>query len=286
MGNRTGIFRNCLLLGKLNIMIPVSLSGFTGYFLYRPHFSSGLFLVTGGILFMAITASVINQLQEIETDKKMNRTKGRPLPSGTISVVAALIFAVLSFITGILLLLLAGSVPAIILSIITIIWYNGIYTYLKRITPYAVLPGAVTGALPPLIGWVAAGGEPFSISIILLQTLFLMGQLPHFWLLLMKYGDEYSSAGLPSLTSVMSRRRISFLVIAFVMVSAGTAVSILLSGLVHSSIMAVSLLLASGLLVIMFLSFREGKDPARYSLVLNVYFLLVMILLISDRIIS
>lgn len=286
MGNRTAIFRNCLLLSKLNIMIPVSLSGFMGYLLYRPEFSSGLFLITAAILLMAITASVINQLQEIDTDRKMNRTKNRPLPSGKISPSGAFAFAAFCFLSGSFLFFLAGSYRALSLSILTILWYNGVYTYLKRVTPFAVVPGAITGALPPLIGWVAAGGEPFSISIILVQLLFFIGQLPHFWLLLIKYGDEYGNAGLPSMTSVMSKRSISMLVIAFVAVSAAAAVSLELAGQIHSTRTGLSLLIASAMLVILFFRFREGKDPARYSLLLNVYFLVVMILLISDRIIG
>lgn len=285
MGNSTASFSHYLLLGKLKIMIPVSLSGFTGYFLYDPVFSSRIFLVTAGILFMAVTASVINQLQEIGTDKKMARTKNRPLPSGRISATAALVFSVVTFLAGALLFIFAGSPAALVLSIVTILWYNGVYTILKRLTPYAVLPGAVTGALPPLIGWVAAGGDPFSINIILIQFLFFAGQLPHFWLLLMKYGDEYRSAGLPSLTAVMSKRSISFLVIAFVTVAALVAISMDLSGIIHNSNLGFFLFFVSALLLIFFLRFREGKDPARYSLLLNAYFLFIMILLISDRII-
>jgi hypothetical protein len=66
----------------------------------------------------------------------------------------------------------AGNTAALIVSLITILWYNGVYTYLKRITALAVIPGAFTGALPPLIGWMAAGGNPFDITIILVQVLF------------------------------------------------------------------------------------------------------------------
>lgn len=285
MGNSAGSFRDYLLLGKLNIMIPVSLSGFTGYFLYKPVFSPGIILVTAGIFFMSVSASAINQLQEIETDRKMERTKNRPLPSGKVSVRAAIFFTIITFIGGSCCLYFAGSLRAYILCLLTIIWYNGVYTYLKRVTPYAVLPGAVTGALPPLIGWIAAGGEPFSISIILVQLLFFAGQIPHFWLLLIKYGDEYSHAGLPSLTSVISKKRLSVLVIAFVVVSALAAISIDLYGVIHNSHLSIFLFIVSALLVLFFSGFKQGKDPARYSLMLNIYFLFIMLLLVSDRII-
>lgn len=119
-----------------------------------------------------------------------------------------------------------------------------------------------------------------------MQILFFLGQLPHFWLLLIKYGEEYGNAGLPSLTSVMSKKTISILVVAFVAVSAAAAVSLELAGLIRSNRIGLSLLIASALLVILFFRFREGKDPNRYSLLLNIYFLVVMLLLISDRMIG
>ena len=67
-----------------------------------------------------------------------------------------------------------------------------------------MVPGAVTGALPPLIGWVAAGGGVWDKSIIFLEFLFFTGQIPHFWLLILKYGEEYKKAGFPSLTNILS----------------------------------------------------------------------------------
>ena len=70
-----------LELTKLKIMIPVSLTGFTGYFAFDPVFSSKAFLTSLGILLMAISSSILNEIQEIEADKKMNRTCNRPLPS-------------------------------------------------------------------------------------------------------------------------------------------------------------------------------------------------------------
>ena len=68
-----------------------------------------------------------------------------------------------------------------------------------------MVPGAVTGALPPLIGWVAAGGGIWDKPIIFLEFLFFTGQIPHFWLLILKYGEEYRKAGIPSLTDIFQQ---------------------------------------------------------------------------------
>jgi protoheme IX farnesyltransferase len=147
-----------LELSKLKIMIPVSLTGFTGYFIFDPHLSLKIFAVSTGILLLAVSATVLNQIQEVELDRKMNRTRERPIPAENITLSEAIVFFLGNLIAGTALIYLAGDIKAVIIGLFTLIWYNGLYTCSKRITAFAVVPGAVTGALPPLIGWVAAGG--------------------------------------------------------------------------------------------------------------------------------
>ena len=85
MKNNSGNkLKDYLELSKLKIMIPVSLTGFTGYFIFNPHLSLNILLVSTGILLMAISASVLNQIQEVELDRKMKRTHDRPIPAGRI----------------------------------------------------------------------------------------------------------------------------------------------------------------------------------------------------------
>ena len=93
---------------------------------------------------MAVSASVLNQIQEVEIDSKMNRTINRPIPAGKISPKQAILFFLITLIAGMTLIYVAGNFKAAIIGLITILWYNGIYTYSKRITAFAVVPGAVT----------------------------------------------------------------------------------------------------------------------------------------------
>ena len=79
-----------LELSKLKIMIPVTLTGFTGYFIFDPHLSLNIILVSTGILFLAIAASILNQVQEATLDSKMNRTRNRPIPAQNIRISAFL----------------------------------------------------------------------------------------------------------------------------------------------------------------------------------------------------
>src|SRR5512133_3366481 len=114
--------RNYLELTKLRIMIPVSLTGFTGYFIFDPHFSVSLFFITVGILLMAMSASVMNQLQEVDADKKMERTRNRPLPSGKIKSTQAVFLFVFCLFAGGAIIYLYGNSKAAVIALFTVLW--------------------------------------------------------------------------------------------------------------------------------------------------------------------
>jgi protoheme IX farnesyltransferase len=281
--------RYYLQLSKLKIMIPVSLTGFTGYFIFDPHLTLKIVLVTTGILFLAISASVLNQIQEVEPDRDMSRTQNRPLPSGKINSKQALLYFTWNLFAGMVLIYSYGNLVAALIGLIAIAWYNGIYTYAKRITAFAVVPGALTGVFPPLIGWVAAGGGVWDKPIIFLEFLFFTGQIPHFWLLLLKYGEEYGKAGLPSLTNIMSRTQISRLTFTWIVTSVIAALFLCYFEIIHSKMIIGVLLIASAVIIWQFsglLKLPVNHDNKKYSVLLDSYFLLVLLLLISDRIIK
>jgi protoheme IX farnesyltransferase len=278
-----------LELSKLKIMIPVSLTGFTGFFVFDPRLSANILYITGAILLLSVAASVLNQLQETQIDIKMNRTMNRPLPLGNITKEHAIIFFLFCLISGTLILLAAGNIKAAIIGLITIFWYNIIYTYAKRITAFAVVPGAITGALPPLIGWVAAGGGVWDKPIIFLEFLFFTGQIPHFWLMILKYGDEYKKAGMPSLTEIFSTNQINRLTFIWAVSSVFAAIFLCYFGIIQSRILIGILLAASALTIWKFSDLIripvDRNNYTKYSMLLYLYFLVVMILLISDRLI-
>ena len=280
--------QNYLELGKLKIMIPVSLTGFTGFFIFDPQLSHRLILVSIGILFLGISASVLNQIQEADLDYRMSRTHNRPLPAKLIKVSHAFLFFFLMLCAGTILVYLFGSLKAALIGLFAIIWYNGIYTYSKRITAFAVVPGALTGALPPLIGWVAAGGGLWDKPVIFLEFLFFTGQIPHFWLLVLKYGEEYEKAGMPSLTSILSRAQIRRLTFTWVVTSVIAALFLSYFQIIHNVLIITILLIASVLLVWQFSKLlrntTDNNSSRLYSVLLYSYYLLVLILLISDRI--
>jgi heme o synthase len=280
------IITSYIQLSKVKIMIPVSLTAFTGYFIFNPGITAGILTFTAGILLMAISASVLNQIQESDVDARMQRTHDRPLPSGRISRKSAFIYFAFLLSSGSFLVLYGGNTNSLLLSIFTLLWYNGVYTPLKRITAYAIIPGSITGALPPSIGWVAAGGSLTDLQALLLALIFFTGQIPHFWLIMLKYGKEYEIAGIPSLSEIFDNRQMRKLVLTTVIITSCSVLLMIFSGMIKSNIAAAVLLAATILLISLFISLVLNKDVnkgyEKYPAGLNSYYLLIMIVLIAD----
>ena len=110
---------------------------------------------------------------------------------------------------GFLVLLLGANLTAALLGMLAVGWYNGIYTPLKRITAFAVVPGAIVGALPPAIGWVAGGQSLGDMRLLALGFFFFMWQIPHFWILTVRCGSDYQAARIPSLTAIFSSAQLA-----------------------------------------------------------------------------
>ena len=279
------LFRIILELSKVRITIAVAFTTITGYILALRGYNLGFLLPTLGIFLLACGASVINHLQERKTDAVMERTRMRPLPSRKVTLTFALLVAIIEILAGSLVLLLSAGIKALVLGLIALIWYNVIYTNLKRITPHAVIPGSVIGSIPPLVGWVAAGGDLLSNQALILSAFFFIWQVPHFYLLAIKYGNEYEAAGLPAITSRMTLTRIRKLVFFWVVLSALAAVAIAFSKLTVSAISAIAIIMAGLALVLIFIPILHEKQETfkaiRYFMKINYFVLFVILMLIG-----
>jgi protoheme IX farnesyltransferase len=216
-----------LTLCRIYVALFTSCAAVTGFFLAPHQRISGLPVVATGVFLLACGASALNQYQERDIDAKMERTRRRPLPSGAIPLVRALVVSLTLILAGVLLLACSGGMTAVILGSLAVLWYNGVYTSLKKVTPFASVPGAVVGMIPPAIGWVAAGGRVLDARLLAVCMVFFMWQIPHFWLLILRHGEEYEKTGLPSLVSVMSKAQIAR--ITFVWMFASAVASLLLT---------------------------------------------------------
>lgn len=278
-----------LKLGKITISIPVALTGFLGYFLYHPLPDLNAVYTIFGILLLSMGSSAINQIQERHTDARMKRTAGRPIPAGIITLSNAILFSVLCALAGTTLLMLTGFPLAAGIGVFTLLWYNLVYTPLKRITAFAVLPGALIGALPPLIGWTAAGGNPWDMQIITVGFLLFVGQMPHYWLLLLKIGNEFHKAGMPVITSLFEPRQIRNL--SFIWIAAtGTIVMMLpVTPIIQNRIISIVLIVAAILFLHrMFRLTYRGELMNHWKkafITVNLFYLLIILVLIADRLI-
>ncbi len=275
-------------LGKVRISVAVAFTTFTGYVLSHGEIDRGFVLPFIGIFLLACGASAFNQLQETETDKIMKRTAGRPLPTGRISKTGALFIASAYFISGCLVLYFGPGLMTLLVGVSTFVWYNLIYTPLKRVTAFAAVPGSMVGALPPLAGWVAGGGSLTDPRALALGFFFFMGQIPHFWLLLLKLGKQYESAKLPSLTQLLTDEQIKRLTFVWITATAVSALALPLFKL-QDQIWSVSLIiLLSIALVIIFIPLLKRYKPfnvGKSFVLINVYYLFVMFVMIADRLI-
>jgi len=276
-------------LGKATISIPVALTGFLGYFLYQPLLDLNAFYTMSGIFFLSMGSSALNQIQERKTDARMKRTANRPIPARLISIPKAILFATGTALLGAVLLVFTGIPMAAGIGVFTLLWYNLVYTPLKRITAFAVLPGALIGALPPLIGWTAAGGNPSDLQIITIGFLLFVGQMPHYWLLLLKVGNEFHEAGLPVITSLFESGQIRNL--SFIWIVATGVIVLMLPAtpiIQNRGISLVLIIVAVLFLVQMFRLIYKGELMNHWKkafITVNLFYLVIILALIADRIV-
>ena len=188
-------------LTKFRLSFLVSFSAIFGFVLASDSFRILDLLILGLSGYLVTASSVINnQILEKDLDKKMDRTKKRPLPTNKISKKNSLIISLIFMFFGLFLMLLFFNMIACLLSLVSLILYTFVYTPLKRVGPIAVFVGAIPGALPPLIGWVAFSGE-ITIEAIIIFSIQFIWQFPHFWAIAWIYHDDYKKVGFKLLPS-------------------------------------------------------------------------------------
>lgn len=288
--NRQSIIKSILELSKVKITVAVSFTTITGYVLARGDFDSGFIAVTIGIFLLACGASVLNHLQESKSDAIMERTHARPIPRGDISKAGALLIAVLQIMGGSAILYFLVNTEALVLGLTALVWYNLIYTYLKRVTPHAVIPGSVIGSIPPLVGWVAAGGSLIDMRSWVIALFFFVWQVPHFYLLVLKYGPQYEAAGMPALTSRHENRTIRLIIFLWIVTTAFSALLFNYFDVTHSFITTLAIGIASLWLIYIFLKpvIKPKSDllPFAYFMKINYYVLFVIVMLNLDHVFS
>jgi protoheme IX farnesyltransferase len=201
-------------LTKVRLAVSVVFSSVISYLIGMSEFNFEIFsyLVLGGLM-MVSASNIFNQVIERDLDALMQRTKGRPLPMGQISVNNALVLGFTFVIAGLTFLYLINPLCAM-LGAISIFIYACVYTPLKLITPLSVFVGAIPGAIPFMLGWVAATNE-LGVEALALFLMQFFWQFPHFWAIAWWQNDEYEKAGFKMLPTGRKDKSTTFQIIFY-----------------------------------------------------------------------
>jgi len=206
-------------------------------------------------------AGALNMWYDADIDARMTRTAARPIPAGRVAPGEALAFGVMLAVGSVVVLGLLVNVIAAALLAVTIAFYVGVYTmWLKRRTPQNIVIGGAAGALPPVIGWVAATGS-LAVEPILLFAIIFFWTPPHFWALSLYRTEDYTRAGIPMLPVVAGARETRRQIVLYTLLLAPLGVAPWLLGYAGLSYGVVAL--ATGAIMIaMALRVRAEEDRA------------------------
>ncbi len=201
-----------MTLVKFRLNVLVVLSALSGYLLAPAgtHNSTTLWMLVLGGFLVTGASNGLNQVIEKDLDALMDRTKKRPLPRGSMSVSEGIIVSILMGISGLYLLYAYVNPTSALLGLIALVSYVAVYTPMKRVSPWAVFVGAIPGAIPPMLGWVAATDD-FGFVPGMLFFIQFMWQFPHFWAVAWVAKDDYDKAGYKLLPSKGGRNKFTSL---------------------------------------------------------------------------
>ncbi len=274
---------------KIKITIFVTVTTMFGFICAAGEINSKIIAPTIGILLLACGSAVLNHLQERKTDALMDRTKNRPLPTGRITPNGALTIALVLVALGSIIMIFGTGLLAWGLGMLNLFWYNGVYTPMKKRNPLAIIPGSLVGAIPPVVGWVAAGGSLLDPRIAILAFFFFIWQIPHFWLLLLIFSNDYIKAGFPTLTQIFSHDQLARITFVWIVATVVTCMLIPLFGIGQSFVIDLGLLAAGAWLTIKTFSLlRSDMEKKYFSFAfrgINLFAILVVILLSLDKLV-
>ncbi len=257
----------------------VTFSAIAGFYFSGNFNMPDFILLTCGVFLLSGGASALNQVQEFKNDSLMFRTRNRALVTGKLNKKKALVITMLLFATGVLLLSFTNIVTTI-LGVLNITFYNFVYTPLKSRTSFALFPGALVGAIPPLMGWAAAGASLLLTAIWFISIFVFMWQLPHFWLLVMHYRKDYEMAGFKCLPEHISKKQTRNIIFLWSVVTSLYLFLFPVFGIMVKPLQVWVLTLINLSFIALFYHFLMGVKPNNLKaafIVLNSYLIVVLL---------
>jgi len=282
------IFADFKEITKARLSVSVVFSAIAGYFLGAPEIQwyPILLLAFGGYC-MVGASNAYNQVIEKDLDALMDRTKNRPIPAGRMSVRTALIIAVVLTLLGIVTLYILNPKTAMF-GAISIFLYTSAYTPLKTKTPLSVFVGAIPGAIPFMLGWVAATND-FGIEPGTLFMIQFFWQFPHFWALGWMLDEDYKKGGFKMLPTGKKDRSTVLQIIMYTiwMILISVIPVFGITGALHLSIPAAILIFLMGMVMLLFafkLYEKQDNPSARKLMLASVsYITLMQLVYVVDK---
>lgn len=282
------VFSDFKELTKVRLAVSVVFSSIAGYFLgaYELNLISILLLAFGGYC-MVGASNAYNQIIERDLDALMKRTRNRPIPAGRMTISTALVTAIVLTVLGVVSLYLLNPKTALF-GAVSIFLYTSVYTPLKTITPLSVFVGAIPGAIPFMLGWVAATND-FGIEPGTLFMIQFFWQFPHFWALGWMLDEDYKKGGFKMLPTGKKDTGTAFQIILYTIWM--IVISIMpvfgFTGRLVLSIPAAIIILLLGL-VMLFFAFKlyEKRDNAsarKLMLASVTYITVIQIVFVIDK---
>ena len=281
--------KDYLSFTKAILSFAVGLPGVMVYFLATDEITANLGITFLAIFLLALGVSALNQFQERHLDALMPRTQNRPLVTGRIGEKEGL--AIIIGLIGLSMIVIYNvlAYQGVLIFALVVLLYNGVYTPMKKVSAYAVFPGAILGVIPPVLCWMAAGASLMQPSFLVLAWFYFIWQIPHFWLLVLMYQNDYNKAKFPNMANVLggeSLSRITYVWILFTIISGLMAVSFFMpeSQIILGLILAHSLfLLYKGLVLLKKDTWKDKSVCRKTFMQLNLYTLFIIGFLVIDK---
>ncbi len=223
------MIKDFFIVTKFILSFAVSLSALFAYIMAKGDVGIDMLLATLAVILVAMGVSTLNQVQEYKEDALMERTKNRPIAAGRMTPRTGYIISATLVILSMILIYNLLGLLGINIFMFAFIWYNLMYTPLKKKSALAVVPGAILGAIPPAVGWLVAGNSLMELEFLALALYFFIWQIPHYWLLVMLFYGDYKEAGYPTAMRLFgqgSLQRLTFIWLIFTIQSGIFLVSI------------------------------------------------------------
>ena len=285
---QSSLFSQTLILIKHRLSFSVVFSSVCSYLIAFDVFSltTFLLLIIGGF-FVVGSSNGFNQIIERRRDALMTRTSSRPLPSGSMTVNQALIICSFLSLLGLTMLYVINFRTAIF-GLISMIIYLALYTPLKPITPLSVFFGAIPGAIPFMLGWVAVT-DRFSIETGILFMIQFFWQFPHFWAIGWVSHDDYKNAGFKMLPSGKKDNATAFQIVFYTiwMIIVSTLPYFSFTGKLSIGIYSLILILVSGSLMLYqalkLMRYKDKQNAIRLMYASIFYLSFIQIIFVIDK---